>query len=248
MHHDEANQALKFGVLLETGEYRYDSSDHHGPTLYYLTLPSAWIRGQATLASLDERTLRIVPAVFGAGLMLLLLPLAGGFGRPAVAAAALLVALSPALVYYSRFYIQETLLAFFALGFVIALGRCLERPGTGWAMTAGAFAGRRMPRGNVDHRAAFRRPGGEARGHGQGAAQRLGWVRALGSAIAIVIVRPVFTFFRYPFGLLECFAPFGIYAAADRAGPHAHPDLYRACSIFVQRNTVWTEGVCCPWR
>ena len=41
MHHDEANQAVKFGALLERGEYRYDFHDHHGPTLYYLTLPSA---------------------------------------------------------------------------------------------------------------------------------------------------------------------------------------------------------------
>ena len=40
MHHDEANQAVKFGALLERGEYRYDAHDHHGPTLYYLTLPS----------------------------------------------------------------------------------------------------------------------------------------------------------------------------------------------------------------
>ena len=37
MHHDEANQAVKFGALLERGEYRYDAHDHHGPTLYYLT-------------------------------------------------------------------------------------------------------------------------------------------------------------------------------------------------------------------
>ena len=85
MHHDEANQAVKFGELLETGDYRYDRHDHHGPTLYYLTLPAAWLRGQATLASLDERTLRAVPAVFGAGLLLLFLPLARGLGRPAVA-------------------------------------------------------------------------------------------------------------------------------------------------------------------
>ena len=53
MHHDEANQAVKFGTLLETGQYHYDFRDHHGPTLYYLTLPAAWLRGQHTLASLD---------------------------------------------------------------------------------------------------------------------------------------------------------------------------------------------------
>src|SRR5512137_1494953 len=72
MHHDEANQAVRFGQLLETGEYRYDRNDHHGPTLYYLTLPVARARGQATLASIDERTLRLVPALFGVGVILLL--------------------------------------------------------------------------------------------------------------------------------------------------------------------------------
>jgi len=141
MHHDEANQALKFGTLLENGEYRYDRNDHHGPTLYYLTLPSAWIRGQSTLASLDERTLRIVPAIFGVGLILLLLPLARDLGRPAVAAAALLAAASPALTYYSRFYIQESLFAFFAIGFLVALGRSVQDRSASWAVTAGAFAG-----------------------------------------------------------------------------------------------------------
>ena len=141
MHHDEANQAVKFGMLVETGEYRYDRNDHHGPTLYYLTLPSAWIRGQTTLASLDGRTLRVVPAIFGAGLILLFPLLAGGFGRTAVTTSALLAALSPVLTYYSRFYIQESLFVFFALAFLIALGHYVQRPRVAWAFSAGVFAG-----------------------------------------------------------------------------------------------------------
>ena len=83
MHHDEANQAVRFGILLESGDYHYDRHDHHGPTLYYLTLPFAWMRGQRTLAALDERTLRMVPAVFGAGLLLLFLLLSRAVGRTA---------------------------------------------------------------------------------------------------------------------------------------------------------------------
>ena len=46
MHHDEANQAVKFGALLEKGEYRYDRADHHGPSLYYLSLPFARALGE----------------------------------------------------------------------------------------------------------------------------------------------------------------------------------------------------------
>ena len=81
MHNDEANQAVKFGELLEHGEYAYDAFDHHGPTLYYLTLPIAWLRGQATLAAIDEWTLRGVPVAFGAATILLLPLLPAGIGR-----------------------------------------------------------------------------------------------------------------------------------------------------------------------
>jgi uncharacterized protein (TIGR03663 family) len=141
MHHDEANQAVKFGALVERGEYRYDAYDHHGPTLYYLTLPAAWLRGQTTLASLDERTLRIVPAVFGVATILLLPLMAPGIGRTAVAAAAVLMAFSPAMVFYSRMYIQESMFTCFALAFTIAVGRALTEPGFRWPAAAGVAAG-----------------------------------------------------------------------------------------------------------
>ena len=141
MHHDEANQAIKFGALLERGEYAYDAYDHHGPTLYYLTLPVAWLRGQATLAATDEWTLRGVPVAFGAATILLLPLLAAGIGRTAVVAAALLMAVSPAMVFYSRMYIQESMFACFALAFAIALGRATTEGGRQWPMLAGIAAG-----------------------------------------------------------------------------------------------------------
>ena len=141
MHHDEANQAIKFGTLLERGEYHYDTHDHHGPTLYYLTLPAAWLRGQATLASLDERTLRGVPAVFGAATILLLPLVSAGIGRTAVATSAWLLALSPAMVFYSRMFIQESLFACFTLAFVIAVGRVALGGGPAWWTLSGVAAG-----------------------------------------------------------------------------------------------------------
>ena len=141
MHHDEANQAVKFGALLERGEYRYDAHDHHGPTLYYLSLPAAWLRRQFTLASLDEHTLRGVTAMFGTATILLLPLLSDGNGRTAVAAAATLMALSPAMVFYSRMFIQESLFACFVLAFVIAIGRVTLGGGLAWTGLAGAAAG-----------------------------------------------------------------------------------------------------------
>jgi uncharacterized protein (TIGR03663 family) len=141
MHHDEANQAVKFGDLLERGEYRFDPNDHHGPSLYYLTLPVARMAGERTLAELGETTLRLVPALFGAGLLLLFLLLADGLSREASLAAASLAAVSPAMTYYSRFYIQETLLVFFLAG-LIASGWKYARTRSGWwALAAGVSAG-----------------------------------------------------------------------------------------------------------
>jgi len=150
MHHDEANQAIKFGALLETGDYVYDAYDHHGPTLYYLTLPVAWLRGQATLAALDETTLRSLPAAFGAATILLLLALPAAIGRGTGAAAAVLMAVSPAMVFYSRMYIQESMFACFTLAFAIALGRAMTDGGiigvgaeapVRWPLLAGVAAG-----------------------------------------------------------------------------------------------------------
>jgi uncharacterized protein (TIGR03663 family) len=141
MHHDEANQAVKFGDLLERGEYRYDAHDHHGPTLYFLAVPAAKLRGQTTLASLDEWTLRGVTAMFGAATILLLPLLSTGIGRTGVAASAWLLVLSPAMVFYSRMFIQESLLACFTLAFVIALGRAAAGGGLAWSTVAGVAAG-----------------------------------------------------------------------------------------------------------
>jgi uncharacterized protein (TIGR03663 family) len=259
MHHDEANQAVKFGELLETGDYRYDRHDHHGPTLYYLTLPAAWLRGQRTLASLDERTLRAVPAVFSAGLLLLFLPLARGLGRPAVAAGAVLAATSPALTFYGRFYIQESLFVFFTLAFLIALGRFVERPRASWAIPAGAFAGlayatketsviilpaavAAVVLANVTTRGGLP----EERASARAARPRAGAVA--GGAGAALVVAFVFysSFLRYPGGLLESIRAFGIYL--DRgvgSGPHTQPfDYYvRLISYSSSGGFVWSEGL-----
>lgn len=141
MHHDEANQAVKFGLLLEAGQYRYDPTDHHGPSLYYLSWPVARILGGKTLASQSEWTIRAVPVLFGLGTLLLLLLFLPALGRPTVLLSSLGLALSPAMVYFSRFYIQEPLLVFFLTGFLVSLWRWAQRPSLGWAMGIGFFSG-----------------------------------------------------------------------------------------------------------
>jgi uncharacterized protein (TIGR03663 family) len=229
MHHDEANQAVKFGALLEAGDYRYDASDHHGPTLYYLTLPAAWLRGQRTLAALDEVTVRLVPAAFGAALILLMLPLARGLGRPAVVAAAALAAVSPALTYYSRFYIQEMVFAWLSLAFLVAAGRYVEKPGVGAALWAGLAAGLAMA---TKETWMITLPAATV---ACVVANRQGWsfrphVRHLAAALfAALLVACVFysSFFTNPSGVLGWIESFPVYGQRGLGGGrHVQPWFY----------------------
>lgn len=141
MHGDEANQAVKTGELLETGTYRFDPLDHHGPTLYYLTLPVAWVRGERTLAELTEVTVRLVPVLAGVLAVALAAVLAAPWGRTAATGAALLLAVAPASVYFSRYYIQETLLAAFTLAAFVCARTWWQKGGATWAIATGLCVG-----------------------------------------------------------------------------------------------------------
>lgn len=139
-HGDEANQAIKAGMLLETGRYVYDPHEHHGPTLYYAALPVLRACGVEDIAQAKEWMFRVVPALLGAGLVLLVL-LVPGLGALEAGAAAWLIALSNAMVFYARYGIQETLLVFFAFAAILFAVRWLMRGGLGWALACGAMLG-----------------------------------------------------------------------------------------------------------
>ncbi len=141
MHGDEANQAIKTSVLLEKGEYAYDPFEHHGPTLYYLTLPILWIAGAHNAAEMTEPMLRVVPAFFGLGLVLLSWVIVAPIDRRAGLWAALLCAVSHGLVYYSRYYVQEISFVFFAAGLIGCGHRYLISRRLSWALGAGLFLG-----------------------------------------------------------------------------------------------------------
>ena len=123
MHCDEANQAVKFGLLLESGFYQYDPNEHHGPSLNYLTLPVAWLASASKLTEISEFHLRLIPAIFGTILVGLIWLLRDELGHGAAFCAAVLTAISPAMVFFSRYYIQEMLLVCFTFGAIVALFR-----------------------------------------------------------------------------------------------------------------------------
>jgi len=141
MHTDEAVHGIKFGELLEKGSYKYDRTDYHGPTLNYFTLIPAMLKPDCSISDVDERDLRSVPAFFGAALLILLPLLSGFFGKKQILLTALFFAVSPQLVFYSRYYIQETLLVFFNAALIISLFRYFLKPSCGWALASGVSAG-----------------------------------------------------------------------------------------------------------
>jgi len=141
LHGDEANQAVKTGRLLEKGEYRYDPKEHHGPTLYYMTLAVLKAAGVDKFSDSTITEYRLVPALCGILMValagLLVLPL----GRWAAFWAALLTAVSHAMTYYSRYYIQETLFVLFVYAALACAWRWWRKPGLGWALATGVCLG-----------------------------------------------------------------------------------------------------------
>jgi uncharacterized protein (TIGR03663 family) len=260
MHHDEANQALKFGALLESGDYRYDKADHHGPSLYYLSLPFARALGANTLAALSEKTLRLVPACFAIGAILLLLLFVPLIGKEAVLWSALGLAVSPVMVYFSRFYIQETLLLFFLVGFIAALWRYKRRPSWAWAVAAGLFAGMMYATketsviafGSIA--AAFllaslfrgNKEGGISSARSAG---RHFWINTLiGFAAAVTVSLLLFTsFFQNPKGWFDSILSFKVYfVRAGEAGFHVHPWYYYLQMLAFSKpgsGPLWSEGL-----
>jgi uncharacterized protein (TIGR03663 family) len=79
--------------------------------------------------------------LFGVGLVVLVWLLRDGLGRGGTLAAAALTAISPALVFYSRDYIHETLLGFFTMLTLAGGWRFAQGRGVGWAILAGAGLG-----------------------------------------------------------------------------------------------------------
>jgi uncharacterized protein (TIGR03663 family) len=118
-HADESVQAMKFRTLWNTGEYKYNPDEFHGPTLHYFSLPFQWISGQ-DIETESESPLRSVPASFSLLAILTLFCFRGALGRSGLFIGSLLLALSPSLLFYSRYFIHETLLFTFTLLFLAA--------------------------------------------------------------------------------------------------------------------------------
>ena len=115
-HHDEAIHAWFAYRLLSEGIWSYDPS-YHGPILYYVTAGMFYLFGESDLVG------RLIPSLLGCLIILLLLPLQrhGYLGKRETLVAALFLALSPSMVYFSRFLRHDIFMLFFTMLLVVAL-------------------------------------------------------------------------------------------------------------------------------
>ena len=80
----------------------------------------------------SDLTARVMPAAFGVMLAALPFLFRRQIGRPGAIAAALLLTVSPTMVYYSRFAGPDIYLAVFSLAMAMTIWRYLVEPGRAW--------------------------------------------------------------------------------------------------------------------
>jgi uncharacterized protein (TIGR03663 family) len=140
MHTDEAVNAYITGEILSGESYHYDPRDRHGPVLYMLAEPLARICGARNFAELTETELRMGPVIVGSATVLLFGAGVEMFGFTACFIAALLFAIAPLPVYYSRYFIHETVFVALTLGLMIYGWRALKTNSLLATAAVGLFA------------------------------------------------------------------------------------------------------------
>jgi uncharacterized protein (TIGR03663 family) len=140
MHTDESVNAYIIGGLLAGEKYHYDPQDRHGPALYVLSRPIAQACGARNFSELTESELRLSPVLTGTATVLLFGAGVELFGFVPCLVAALLFAFAPLPVYYSRYFIHETLFVAATLGLMLAGGRAWQKNSPSAAVLAGFCA------------------------------------------------------------------------------------------------------------
>jgi len=135
LHHDEAIHSWFSFELLTTGGWVYDPS-YHGPFLYYVTAGMFHLFGDSDLVA------RLLPSLFGT----MLIPLVyciyriGYIDKKQTIFAAILLALSPDMVYFSRFLRHDIFMLFFSLLLLVAILYYFEYGLTRFAIIAAIAA------------------------------------------------------------------------------------------------------------
>lgn len=120
-HHDEGVNGFFLKTLFKDGIYKYDPANYHGPTLYYISVAFAKVFGLNTIS------VRASMAIFGVLMVVLVLYLRRYIGRVGALTAALFVALSPGMVFISRYFIHEIFFVFLSIAVFLSVMLFIEK-------------------------------------------------------------------------------------------------------------------------
>ncbi len=144
LHHDEGVNHFFLQNLIRQGSYKYDPTNYHGPTLYFLSQPLAkWADKRGLMR---PAVLRVVTASFGLGVIALCYGMRRRLGEEAALVAAALLAVSPGMVFISRYYIHEMILVCATLALLVCIFAFWDDPvgegasNQGWLVVLGALA------------------------------------------------------------------------------------------------------------
>jgi len=135
LHHDEAIHSWFCYQILNNGGWSYDPS-YHGPFLYFVTTPMFALLGASDWVA------RLLPSLFGFAIVPLVYFVyrIGYLGKNQTLVAALLIAISPDMVYFSRFLRHDIFMLFFMFLFIVAVLYYFERGTTRFAVLAAIAA------------------------------------------------------------------------------------------------------------
>ena len=135
LHHDEAIHSWFCYELLTKGAWQYDPS-YHGPFLYFVTTAMFAVLGPSDLVA------RLLPSLFGFALIPLVYCIyrIGYINKNQTLVAALFIAISPDMVYFSRFLRHDIFMLFFTMLMLVAILYWFERGTTRFAVLAAIAA------------------------------------------------------------------------------------------------------------
>ena len=118
-HHDESQDAYFSWILFTEGDYAYNPL-LHGPLRFYLTASMYSLFGDS------DFTARLAPALMGTAMVAMPYFLRRQLGRVAAFTAAVLLAIGPSYLYFSRFAREDIYFAAISLALLVVVFRFLD--------------------------------------------------------------------------------------------------------------------------
>ena len=142
LHHDESMHAyFSLAFARNPSGYMYDPLLHgpfqfHAEGFVFMVILAAQrlfgVGGPTGSPWINDATARILPALFGVGIVALPLGLRRQLGRVGALVAALLLAVSPAFVYFSRFLREDIYFNFFMFAMVVCAVQYAHKRSIRW--------------------------------------------------------------------------------------------------------------------